>query len=52
MCVRNADASLTVTLGSEDEKRSVMSALTAKYDIDEISVEEPTLNDIFVEYTA
>lgn len=52
VCVRNADASLTVTLGSEDEKRSVMSALTAKYDIDEISVEEPTLNDIFVEYTA
>ena len=51
-CVINADNSLTVTLTSEAEKRSVMSAITEKYDIDEISVAEPSLNDIFVEYTA
>ena len=28
-----------------------MSLLTEKYDVDEIKVFEPSLNDIFVEYT-
>ncbi len=31
-------------------KKSVMEDITSRYDIDEIKVYEPTLNDIFVEY--
>ena len=34
-----------------EEKQAVMSQLTKGYDIDEIRVYEPSLNDIFVEYT-
>ena len=39
-----------IYLDSEDEKKAVMASLTGHYDIDEIKVFEPTLNDIFVEY--
>ena len=42
---------LLLRLTSPDEKRNVMSLLTEKYDVDEIKVFEPSLNDIFVEYT-
>lgn len=41
---------IIITLSSPDEKRNVMKQLTEKYDIDEIKVYEPSLNDIFVEY--
>lgn len=42
--------SLMIKLNSPDEKQSVMSLLVSKFDIDEIKVFEPSLNDIFVEY--
>ena len=41
---------LLIQLTSPDEKKSVMSRLAENYDIDEIKVFEPSLNDIFVEY--
>lgn len=42
--------SLLLQLTSPEEKPRIMQTLTAAYDIDEISVYEPSLNDIFVEY--
>ena len=41
---------VTVPLSSPEMKRDVMQSLCARYDVDEVRVEEPTLNDIFVEY--
>ena len=49
-CEKTAGDELMVYLESEDEKKAVMTSLTEHYDIDEIKVFEPTLNDIFVEY--
>lgn len=37
-------------LSSPEEKNSVMKMLTERFDLDEIRVFEPSLNDIFVEY--
>lgn len=37
-------------LSSPEEKNSVMKMLTEQFDLDEIRVFEPSLNDIFVEY--
>lgn len=46
------DNRLIVTLESANEKGEFMARLTAQhFDIDEIRVYEPALNDIFVEYT-
>lgn len=42
---------IKIQLNSENEKQNMMKTLTEKYDIDEIKVFEPSLNDIFVEYT-
>jgi ABC-2 type transport system ATP-binding protein len=39
-----------VKLPSPEDKKQVMRQLTESYDIDEIRVYEPSLNDIFVEY--
>ncbi len=50
-CKRGEDGALIFTLASPDEKQFVMKKLTEGYDIDEICVFEPSLNDIFVEYT-
>ena len=50
-CTPNGDGSLQITLDSPDDKPSVMRTLTDGFDIDEISVFEPSLNDIFVSYT-
>ena len=41
---------LTLKLRDEAEKRSVMQKLAADYEIDGVSVFEPSLADIFVEY--
>ncbi|MDD6800448.1 MAG: ATP-binding cassette domain-containing protein [Firmicutes bacterium] len=41
---------LIFKLKSPEDKQSVMTMLAEKYDIDEIKVFEPTLNDIFVDY--
>lgn len=50
-CVQTEDGALQITLDSPDGKAAVMRKLTDGYDIDEISVFEPSLNDIFVSYT-
>lgn len=49
-CTSDKNNEILITLSSPDEKRNVMKQLTEKYDIDEIKVYEPSLNDIFVEY--
>ncbi len=49
-CTVRDDGSLLIQLSSPDEKRDVMKRLIEAYDIDEIKVFEPSLNDIFVEY--
>lgn len=41
---------LILQLNSPDNKQNVMKMLTEHFDIDEIKVFEPSLNDIFVEY--
>lgn len=51
LCKMGEDGELIISLGEPDEKKNIMKRLTEKYDIDEIKVYEPTLNDIFVEYT-
>ncbi len=50
LCEKTATGELILTLGSPEEKTDVMSKLINSYDIDEIKVYEPSLNDIFVEY--
>lgn len=42
---------LLIRLGSEEEKGRMMQQLVEQYDVDAIRVFEPSLNDIFVEYT-
>ena len=49
-CVRRAGGELLIQLTSPDEKQSMMKRIIENYDIDEIKVFEPSLNDIFVEY--
>lgn len=49
-CRQSEDGSLMLQLISPDEKRNIMKHLVEKYDIDEVKVYEPSLNDIFVEY--
>ena len=41
---------ILLKLSSAEEKRSAMKTLAERYEIDEIRVYEPSLNDIFVEY--
>ena len=49
-CTLREDGTLLIRLASPDEKQAVMKRLVERYDIDEVKVFEPTLNDIFVEY--
>ncbi len=49
-CRQGEDGTLLLTLASPDEKQEVMKLLAETYDIDEMKVFEPSLNDIFVEY--
>ena len=49
-CKVTGDDAIILKLGSPDDKRQVMRALSEQYDLDMIKVAEPTLNDIFVEY--
>lgn len=44
------DGRLILQLDNEDGKKQVMRDIVEKYDVDEIKVYEPSLNDIFVEY--
>ena len=50
-CTMDESGRLVIKLASPDDKQSVMARLISNYDIDEIGVLEPSLNDIFVEYT-
>ncbi len=47
---KREDGTLLIQLSSPDEKQSMMKRLVETYDIDEVKVFEPSLNDIFVEY--
>lgn len=44
------NGALMIRLGSADEKMATMKRLVDSYDIDEIKVHEPSLNDIFVAF--
>ena len=44
------NGTLIMKLENEEDKKSVMKYLVDNYDIDEVKVYEPSLNDIFVEY--
>ena len=50
VCARREDGSLLIQLASPDDKQAMMKRLVENYDIDEVKVFEPSLNDIFVEY--
>lgn len=50
ICSQNDAGELLVHLSDTEEKQSMMKRLTEQYDIDEIKVFEPSLNDIFVAY--
>ncbi len=49
-CSRSENGALLLELRSAADKKEVMSRLVQRYDIDEVKVFEPSLNDIFVEY--
>lgn len=50
--VTQNDGQLAVTLKAPEQKGELLAALTQKgFDLDEFRVYEPSLNDIFVEYT-
>ena len=50
ICTEREDGTLLIQLKTPDEKKSMMKYLVETYDIDEVKVFEPSLNDIFVEY--
>ncbi|MBP3370714.1 MAG: ATP-binding cassette domain-containing protein [Clostridia bacterium] len=50
ICTEREDGTLLIRLASPDEKQSMMKRIVENYDIDEVRVFEPSLNDIFVEY--
>jgi ABC-2 type transport system ATP-binding protein len=50
VCTEREDGSLLIRLGDPGEKQAMMKRLVENYDIDEVKVFEPSLNDIFVEY--
>lgn len=49
-CTVTDNGSLLIQLASSDYKKAAMKRLVENYDIDEVKVFEPSLNDIFVEY--
>lgn len=49
-CTVKENGDLIIKLANENEKKAVMTRLVENYDIDEVKVFEPSLNDIFVEY--
>jgi ABC-2 type transport system ATP-binding protein len=50
ICTVRDDGTLLIKLGNPEEKQTMMKRLVESYDIDEVKVFEPSLNDIFVEY--
>ena len=49
-CTETENGSLVIKLESASDKQKTMKRLVSNYDIDEVKVFEPSLNDIFVEY--
>ena len=49
-CTVMDNGDLMIRLADPCEKKATMTRLVEKYDIDEVKVYEPSLNDIFVEY--
>lgn len=49
-CTVMDNGDLMIRLDSPSEKKTTMTRLVENYDIDEVKVYEPSLNDIFVEY--
>ena len=49
-CRKIGESELLMQLPTPDDKMKIMKMLVDKYDMDEIKVFEPSLNDIFVEY--
>lgn len=50
ICSSGNDGEIIITLSSPQEKQVIIKKLIDSYDVDEVKVFEPTLNDIFVEY--
>lgn len=50
--IKNENDEIIITLPSENEKNTVMKYLVENYDIDLLKVYEPSLNDIFIQYTS
>jgi ABC-2 type transport system ATP-binding protein len=50
ICSLTERGSLLIKLESPEQKQAMMKQLVEKYDVDEVKVYEPSLNDIFVEY--
>ena len=49
-CTETEQGTLMIRLSSPGDKQATMKRLVENYDIDEVKVFEPSLNDIFVEY--
>ncbi len=49
-CTMDDNGTLMIKLNAPAEKQAIMKRLAENYDIDELKVFEPSLNDIFVEY--
>ena len=49
-CTEREDGTLLIRMANPDEKQAMMKRLVENYDVDEVKVFEPSLNDIFVEY--
>ena len=49
-CTTMDNGDLLIRMAAVEEKKAVMRHLVENYDIDEVKVFEPSLNDIFVEY--
>lgn len=49
-CTETENGALLLQMARPDEKSAVMKRLVEQYDVDEIKVFEPSLNDIFVQY--
>ena len=49
-CTERENGTLLIQLASPEDKQNMMRRLVEGYDVDEVKVFEPSLNDIFVEY--
>ena len=49
-CTTMEDGGLLLKMSSPAEKQATMKRLVDEFDVDEVKVFEPSLNDIFVEY--